>query len=55
MRQNMSAVKKEKNRGEGACQLDQGEAAVGCKMVALGLEMLHLAKLREKSKGAQGK
>ena len=51
----MSAAKKEKSRGEAACQLDQGEAAVGCKMAALGLEMLHLAKLTEKSKDVLGK
>lgn len=55
MRQNMSAVEKEKSRGEGACQLDQGEAAAGCKMAALGMEMLCLANLRKKSKDVQGK
>lgn len=48
MRQNLSAIKKQKGRGERACQLDQGEAAVGYKMAALGLR---LAKFGEKSQG----
>lgn len=52
MRQNLSARTKQKGRGEGACQLDQEEAAVGYKMAALGL---CLAKLGEKSQGMQTK
>lgn len=51
MRQNLS-IKKQKGRGEDACQLDQEEVAVGCKMAALGL---CLAKLGEKSLGVQRK